>query len=325
MLVIVGLAAYLLYELFKPFKDFGPLTELPDDGSDKLTTDKDLLKALREKGIPNSLKKVEIYYGSQTGHAAKFSEAISHDLDVIGIENEVIDAFDYTPEMLMNEEVFGIFVMATSGDGDPTDNCAKLHQYIKESEHDGKKVFGGGYCAFGLCHSDYEHFNAMGSFFDVNIKKVGGIKVAPVGTSDFKHPGDVEDEFKLWKKKVWPKVMAYYEKTSDGVYFPKDHTVNMPKYPFRVRYVHKDEDLKPKIEDKELHILYRQWTQGQDLPVTSMRELKQSTQHGSTLEVILDVTNSDLSYKTADNISIYSTYSDEYLERLAIRFQLQLN
>jgi hypothetical protein len=48
------------------------------------------------------------------------------------------------------------------------------------------------------------------------------------------------------------------------------------------------------------------------VPITSIKELRQNTEEGSTLEVIFNIKDSGLSYKTAQNLAMFpeNTNSD---------------
>ena len=74
-----------------------------------------------------------------------------------------------------------IFCLATYGEGDPTDNATELYTWLKEGK---VKLDSLRYTMFGLGNKTYEHFNAMGRFFDTRLGELGATRVFPAGEGD---------------------------------------------------------------------------------------------------------------------------------------------
>lgn len=92
--------------------------------------------------------------------------------------------------------------MATYGEGDPTDNAQDLHEWLKERSESLKGLqytvsnnelfsactkpylFSSSLQVFGLGNKTYEHYNAMGRFFDERLAELGAERVFKLGEGD---------------------------------------------------------------------------------------------------------------------------------------------
>jgi len=70
----------------------------------------------------NNKDTVKIFFGSQTGTAEEFSHKLSGEGKRFNFETEVIDLESYELEDLRHESCV-IFIAATYGEGEPTDNA----------------------------------------------------------------------------------------------------------------------------------------------------------------------------------------------------------
>lgn len=91
-------------------------------------------------GPVSTLPTLSVYYGSQTGTAEGFSKQIVNDAKRHGFRGRAIDLDTFTPEGFVEAAgpdaatggpSIAIFVLATYGEGDPTDNALKFTKWIK--------------------------------------------------------------------------------------------------------------------------------------------------------------------------------------------------
>lgn len=68
----------------------------------------------------------------------------------------------------------------------------------------------------------------------------------------------------------------------------------------------------------------RNYMTSTDLPVKSIKQLRQNTEQGSTLEVVFDLQNTGLKYNTAANLAIYPRNREADVERFAKLFGINL-
>lgn len=88
--------------------------------------------------------KVLILFGTQTGTAERFSKQLKAELAARygdGNRYEVLDMEEFKAEGLDKEKVV-FFMMATYGDGEPTDNAADFYGWLVKSSSDADKGIG---------------------------------------------------------------------------------------------------------------------------------------------------------------------------------------
>lgn len=154
-------------------------------------------------------RQVLLLFGSQTGTAEELAGRLAKDLQAYGQKVLILD-----PEEVQAEE-FGeiaqirnmllVLCMATYGEGDPTDNALQFYEYLKETTVD---LSGLRYAVFGLGNKTYEHFNAMGKFFDCRLEVLGAKRVCELGLGD--DDGNLEEDFMRWREVFLPAVQESF-------------------------------------------------------------------------------------------------------------------
>lgn len=81
----------------------------------------------------SSKPSVRLLYGTQTGTAERFSKQLGNELrrrygDSTTVE--VMDIENYKAADRLHKETLALFLMATYGDGEPTDNAADFYSWI---------------------------------------------------------------------------------------------------------------------------------------------------------------------------------------------------
>jgi NADPH-ferrihemoprotein reductase len=105
-----------------------------------------------------------------------------------------------------------IFVVSTYGEGEPTDNCVGLHEWLQnqsESLSDGeeKPLSNLHYAIFGLGNKTYERFNQTARNIDKWCTSLGATRVGQRGEGD--DDGSLEDDFISWKETIWTDIAAF--------------------------------------------------------------------------------------------------------------------
>lgn len=72
----------------------------------------------------------------------------------------------------MNFQAF--FLVATYGEGEPTDNAVKFYNWLKSEDRTNECLNKLKFSVFGLGNSQYEHYNAMGKNVSKYLEKCGG-------------------------------------------------------------------------------------------------------------------------------------------------------
>jgi NADPH-ferrihemoprotein reductase len=275
-----------------------------------------------------------IYYATQTGTAESFAEQLKREGPDHGFYIHTVDMEETELEELMKHPPFendddesgiarAIVLVATYGEGEPTDNSTALVQACKQRMEEGKEeektealpLQGLEFCVFGLGNRQYEHYNAMGKFFDEAFEKLGGTRILPIGMGD--DDADLEGDFESWKDRLWARLKEQYCKDS---VLPAKRGTNESKLPqceYAIEY--HDANTKPKeITMDHVHGSSRPYFTSIDCPVATVRELRSPEDGGSTKHVEIDISKAkDLTYATADNLGVLPLNDETVVQSVA--------
>lgn len=99
-----------------------------------------------------------------------------------------------------------VFLVASYGDGDPTDNAADFMAWVCGSgaaEEAARAAMRGTRVAvFGLGNMQYEHFNRTGRRLNARLDELGCQRVMPYGEGD--DDAHMDDDFENWSAALWP-------------------------------------------------------------------------------------------------------------------------
>jgi NADPH-ferrihemoprotein reductase len=107
------------------------------------------------------------------------------------------------------EDCLVVFVMATYGEGEPTDNAVDFWEVLtqeipqfSESTDGDKPLTNLRYVAFGLGNKTYEHYNSVIRTVDKRLLELGAQRVGERGEGD--DDGSMEEDFLGWQEDMWP-------------------------------------------------------------------------------------------------------------------------
>jgi NADPH-ferrihemoprotein reductase len=286
---------------------------------------------------------VTIYFGSQTGTAETYAKQLAGEGADHGFLVHVVDLEDTTVLEFVQEKSRddmiskAVFLCSTYGEGEPTDNALSNVTAMKSllgvdvGKEEEKKEFENAttqpilsnlqFCVFGLGNTQYEHYNATGKFFDVALEKLGATRIAPIGLGD--DDKDIEEDFEKWKDSVlWPTMEKLY--MQDGAVVTRKDVTSLPETPFVVEFVEAKEP--DSLSHSEIHSSSRHYFTSIDCPVTVVRELRDSSDPGSTVHIEIDVSEEkNFSYHTADNLGVFPINSTATIESVAKSLKYNLD
>ena len=153
---------------------------------------------------------VKCFFGSQTGTAEYFAKQVAKSIAVRGFQVKIVDLEDTTNEMLHGRQnchpktghVYHIYLMATYGEGDPTDNAIVFMNYLQKCSHDNRSTPGIAasvrFSVFALGNTQYENYNNIGKTVRDRLISLGGTELHPIGLGD--DDGDIEEDFNDWQE-----------------------------------------------------------------------------------------------------------------------------
>lgn len=289
--------------IFPPDKNEGGfLTE-------SATGSRDLLETVKKNN-----KNAIIFFGSQTGTAEDYANKLSKELSSrFGLKTITIDFADYEYDNLDNidNNILCFFILATYGEGEPTDNAIDFVNYL-QNEADTLSTLR--YTVFGLGNSTYEFYNAVANQVDEKLEAVGADRFAEKGLGD-DGKGTLDEDFLAWKDNV-------FETLKNDLNFEEHEMVYEPS--FKIEEV--DELSGESISHGEPSKKYVV-DNGEDLtkgpfnnthpyiaPIVQSKELFHSKDR-SCVHIDFDISGSNLRYSTGDHLAIWPSNSVENIER----------
>lgn len=283
---------------------------------------RDILEKLDETG-----KNCVIFFGSQTGTAEDYASRLAKEgSQRFGLKTMVADLEDYDYENLdkFPEDKVAFFVLATYGEGEPTDNAVDFYQFITGEdtafESDENPLSSLRYVAFGLGNNTYEHYNSMVRHVDTALTKFGGVRIGEAGEGD-DGAGTMEEDYLAWKEPMWT---ALVEKMGleerEAVYEP-------------VFSITDEESMNPEDDRVYLGEPNKNHLEGNSqgpyhahnpyiAPIVESRELF-TVKGRNCLHMEVDVSGSNVNYQTGDHVAVWPTNAGVEVDRFADVFGIK--
>jgi NADPH-ferrihemoprotein reductase len=274
--------------------------------------------------MEESDKNCVVFYGSQTGTAEDYASRISKEgHSRFGLKTMVADLEEYDFDNLdtFPDDKLAVFVLATYGEGEPTDNAVEFYEFIGSEDinfsegggADDKPLANLKYVAFGLGNNTYEHYNSMVRNVDKYLTKLGATRLGAAGEGD-DGAGTMEEDFLAWKEPMWTAVAekmgleeretAYepvFEVTEKDELTPEDDTVYLgepnknhlegkQKGPFNAN----NPFIAPIVESSEIF----------------------TAKDRNCLHMEISIAGSNLSYTTGDHIAVWPNNSGREVDRV---------
>ena len=146
---------------------------------------------------------LRVLWGSQTGTAEAFANKLVEEAKARTINAISMDMDLYDINLMYTDTAVLLFVTATYGEGEPTDNAKYFTDIIKSNDIIACPSVR--YIVFGLGNKTYEHYNAMGRLIDRRMEELGAKRLYERGEGD--DDANLEEDFQIWRKKMWPAVV----------------------------------------------------------------------------------------------------------------------
>ncbi|KAJ4379604.1 hypothetical protein N0V86_004785 [Didymella sp. IMI 355093] len=289
------------------------------NGAGKAGKSRNIIEKMEE-----SDKNCVVFYGSQTGTAEDYASRISKEgHSRFGLKTMVADLEEYDFDNLDSfpDDKLAVFVLATYGEGEPTDNAVEFYEFIGSEDisfsegggADDKPLANLKYVAFGLGNNTYEHYNSMVRNVDKYLSKLGATRLGAAGEGD-DGAGTMEEDFLAWKEPMWAAVAetmgleereaAYepvFEVTEKDELTPEDDTVYLgepnknhlegkQKGPFNAN----NPFIAPIVESSEIF----------------------TAKDRNCLHMEISIAGSNLSYTTGDHIAVWPNNSGKEVDRI---------
>jgi len=150
--------------------------------------------------------RINVLFGSQTGTAEDIAERIGRESRRRHLLTSVVALDNYPIEKLINERI-AIFVVSTTGQGDPPDNMKKFWKFLlrKNLPHDSLNSL---YVAvLGLGDSSYLKYNFVAKKLNRRLLQLGAESLVGIGIADEQHPLGFDVVIDPWLKELWDVVL----------------------------------------------------------------------------------------------------------------------
>ncbi|KAF5529472.1 NADPH-cytochrome P450 reductase [Fusarium phyllophilum] len=226
---------------------------------------------------------------------------------VADLEDYDFDTLDTSPSSKI-----AIFVLATYGDGEPTDNAIAFFNVITEDTasfslgEQEKPLNNMRYAAFGLGDRTDEHFNPMVRKSTRALSCLGAQNLTAIGEGD-DGMGTREEDFLAWKEVMWSDVASAYR-------IMEKRQVFQPLYEVLECKIVQPTS-KPYLGELGNESTMSGLHNHQIARIVESRELFFAGDR-KCLHLELDLTCSGLTYKTGDHVAIWLMNSSEEVDAL---------
>eukprot|EP00898_Chlorokybus_atmophyticus_P005609 jgi/Chlat1/6049/Chrsp4S00491 len=280
-------------------------------------------------------RRVLVLFGTQTGTAEGFARVVADEArSRYGARARVMieDVEHYGGEGMKSivSEPIVILLMATYGDGEPTDSAAVFCKWLEgqaaAADPDCALLAPTSFAVFGLGNRQYEQFNAVGKVVDASCYKLGGKRVLALGLGD--DDDCIENDFSAWREKLWPALDPLFDEedgnglrksfsagpavqTAPAEYKSIVHGANHPTAPCRF-----STESKPAAPDLHHPVL---------VPVAVRKELHTPASERSCVHAEFDIRDSGLKYEHGDHIGVFAENAPALVEEAARLLGLDLD
>ncbi|WFC95518.1 NADPH--hemoprotein reductase [Malassezia brasiliensis] len=158
-------------------------------------------------------KRLVVFFGSQTGTAEEYAIRLAREAKerygvgvlVLDIQDEEMDKLDQLPE-----DSVAIFVMATYGEGEPTDNAVEFMEFLRSPDvafSENSTLNNVHYVALGLGNKTYEMYNETIKQLDERMRELGAQRIGEVGLCD--DDASIEEDYLAWKDPMFEQLASY--------------------------------------------------------------------------------------------------------------------
>jgi len=263
-----------------------------------------------------------ILYGTQTGTAERFAKSLRSQLESsYGATTtfDVVDLEHYDGARLAKEKLV-FFLMATYGDGEPTDNAAEFYNWlIAEADaatEDAPLCKDVKFGIFALGNRQYEHFCAVGKKVHAAMQELGATSIVRVGTGD--DDVDIDEDFDAWSADLFAALQS-------GNVLRAGEAVALTAASVPAYEVDEVVEAPLKIVDQLCDGPGLNHTAPHLATITTVRELHSAASDRSCIHVEVDISGCDALYEAGDHVGVCVENSPDVVAAAAAALGMSLS
>ena len=269
-------------------------------------------------------KRCAMFYGSQTGTAEEYAVRLAKEAKTrYGLSSLVCDPeeyeFDKLDQVPTNAALF--FVVATYGEGEPTDNAQTFMDFIME---DGVLFSKGGgtlenlnYVVFGLGNKTYAYYNEVARKIDQRLEALGAKRIGERGEGD--DDKSMEEDYLGWKDDMWEKFASHLAVEEGGAGDVADFLVTeVADHPPEKVY-HGELSSRALLASAAITTTTKGLFDSKNpfpAPVIASKELFAVGGERNCVHTEFDITDSGMMYQHGDHVGIWPSNPDVEIERI---------
>ncbi|GHJ84407.1 hypothetical protein NliqN6_0809 [Naganishia liquefaciens] len=327
-LVVLTILLPILYL----YRNSLPFINSPKDAANKINgVAGKAAAALADEGDPRDWvakmeknnKRCTMFYGSQTGTAEEYAIRLAKEAkSKFGISSLVCDPeeYDFAKLDAVPSDKVVFFVVATYGEGEPTDNAQEFMEFLMDPDVEfsqgregNEKLDNLRYVIFGLGNRTYEHYNEVARKIDRRLTELGAKRIGERGEGD--DDKSMEEDYLGWKDGMW---------TALGQELQIEEGAGGDVADFVVTEIGDDSDLPvDKIYHGELSARALLGTKGTHdvknpylAPIKVARELFSVDAERNCVHVEFDIKDSGMTYQHGDHCGVWPSNPDVEVERM---------
>ncbi|KAF4970066.1 hypothetical protein FSARC_2812 [Fusarium sarcochroum] len=261
--------------------------------------------------IKESNTHIVVFWGSQSGTAEGFAHRLARESHQrYKLHAVVADLADYDADSItaIPSSTLAVFIMATYGEGDPSDNAQDFVSWThaKPSVNINHLKFAG----FGCGNSNYRYFNKTIDEAVSTFLELGATPIIPTGKGN-EAARTTEEDFVEWKEKLFCSLATERGLTEvEATYEPEVEVIEeecIPPTELRLGIPFHKTTAKPTSVGDIVPV-----------PVIARTELaRYIEQSRSCIEVVVDLSaHSQVKYKTGDQIAVWPENSSDQVDSL---------
>lgn len=272
-----------------------------------------------------------MFFGSQTGTAEEYAVRLAKEAKSrFGLSSLVCDPeeydFDKLDQVPSDKVVF--FVVATYGEGEPTDNAQPFMEFIMddnvEFSQGGNTLENLNYVVFGLGNRTYAYYNEIARKIDKRLTDLGAKRIGERGEGD--DDKSMEEDYLGWKDGMWEQFSKVLGVEEGGAGDVADFAVTEVSTLPAEKVFHGElsaRALMASASGNNTPLGSYDSKNPFPAPVLTSNELFAVGGDRNCVHIEFDITGSGLSYQHGDHVGVWPVNPDIEVERMLSIFGLQ--